>query len=56
MRTFSVYGHLMMVPPMARLHREGKLGVVRRRILGLPDTGTGENEEEGMDAAATAWL
>ena len=27
---------------LRRLDREGKLGVQRRRILGLPDTGTGE--------------
>ena len=26
---------------LRRLDSEGKLGVVRRRILGLPDTGTG---------------
>ena len=27
-----------------RLDVEGKLGVVRRRILGLPDAGTGDEE------------
>ena len=27
---------------LLRLDAEGKLGVVRRRILGLPDSGTGE--------------
>ena len=27
---------------LRRVDSEGKLGVQRRRILGLPDTGTGE--------------
>ena len=27
---------------LRRLDSEGKLGLQRRRILGLPDTGTGE--------------
>ena len=29
---------------LRRLDREGKLGLQRRRILGLPDTGTGGDE------------
>ena len=29
---------------LKRLDVEGKLGVVRRRILGLPDAGTGDEE------------
>jgi hypothetical protein len=32
---------------LKRLDVEGKLGVVRRRILGLPDAGTGGDEEGG---------
>ena len=31
---------------LTRLDSEGKLGVVRRRILGLPDVGTGDGTGE----------
>jgi hypothetical protein len=31
---------------LRRLDSEGKLGLQRRRILGLPDTGTGEQIHE----------
>jgi hypothetical protein len=31
---------------LARLDREGKLGIVRRRILGLPDVGTGDGKHD----------
>ena len=40
----SLKSRAMREATLRRLDREGKLGLQRRRILGLPDTGTGGDE------------